>query len=186
MKLDVGCGNEKIEGSIGIDAVSLPNVDVVHNLNVYPWPFSDNTFEEVYCFHVLEHLDDIIAAMQEIFRICRNNATVFIKVPHASCSRVVWGDPTHKRGFTCRTFSDYFSRGSKYYYYSNVDFVVEKQKMNYCLYDGKRDTRIPRFWQLLNNFLANISPLSQEAFERLFANWVGGFEELDIVLKVRK
>lgn len=37
--LDIECGVNKVEGSIGIDAVSMLGVDVVHNLSVIPWTF---------------------------------------------------------------------------------------------------------------------------------------------------
>ena len=43
--LDVGCGRDKIPGALGVDRVALPGVDVVHDLDSYPWPFEDSSFE---------------------------------------------------------------------------------------------------------------------------------------------
>lgn len=54
--LDIGCGASKTEGFIGMDVRPLPGVDIVHNLEKYPWPFDDETFDLVHASHVLEHI----------------------------------------------------------------------------------------------------------------------------------
>ena len=38
-KLHLGCGKVIKKGFINLDSVKLKGVDVVHNLDVYPWPF---------------------------------------------------------------------------------------------------------------------------------------------------
>jgi hypothetical protein len=38
MKLDIACGRHKDLGWVGIDIQALPGVDLVHDLNVHPWP----------------------------------------------------------------------------------------------------------------------------------------------------
>ena len=51
--LDLGCGPfQKLEGSIGVDIKAASHVDVVHNLDVYPYPFEDNQFKP-YCFQAI-------------------------------------------------------------------------------------------------------------------------------------
>lgn len=184
--LDLGCGKYKIKNAIGMDFCDIPNIDVVHDLNSFPYPFKDNSFDEIHCYHILEHLNDVISVMQELYRIGKSGGKVFIRVPHASCSKSLWIDPTHKRGFTCRTFLDYFNKDAKFGYYSNTDFVVKKQKLNYCLYDGSRGTNIPRIIQIVLNTMANINSFSQELWERILVNYVGGFEELYVELEIRK
>lgn len=39
MKIDIGCGNSKRSGYIGLDCLKLPDVDIVHDLNTFPYPF---------------------------------------------------------------------------------------------------------------------------------------------------
>jgi len=56
VRLDVGCGASKNEGFVGMDVRPLPGVDVVHNLEKFPWPFEDDTFSLVHASHVLEHI----------------------------------------------------------------------------------------------------------------------------------
>ncbi len=57
-KLNLGCGLNHREGYVNLDAVKLPGVDVVHDLNKMPYPFKTNQFDEIICQHLLEHLDN--------------------------------------------------------------------------------------------------------------------------------
>lgn len=104
-KLNLGCGTDYKEGYINLDAVKFPEVDVVFNLNKYPWPFKANTFDEVLAFNILEHLNDSYLALEELNRICKNGAIVKFVVPHFSSSSC-WGDVQHKKGFSVRSFSN--------------------------------------------------------------------------------
>jgi predicted SAM-dependent methyltransferase len=63
MKLNLGCGLKRIEGFTGVDIIKTPAVDVVHNLDVFPYPFADNSAEEIIMDNVLEHLDDVIKVL---------------------------------------------------------------------------------------------------------------------------
>jgi len=56
--------------------------DVVHDLNVVPWPFEDNQFKKIICYHVIEHLVDIEPCMHELHRICDPTGEIYIEVPH--------------------------------------------------------------------------------------------------------
>ena len=38
-RLNIGCGKKNKNGYINLDLLKLPNVDVVHDLNQFPWPF---------------------------------------------------------------------------------------------------------------------------------------------------
>ena len=61
--LDIGCGVNKVEGSIGVDVVKMPGVDVVHDLSLIPWPFEDDEFSTVIANHFLEHCTDIVSVL---------------------------------------------------------------------------------------------------------------------------
>jgi len=93
--LDLGCGpHGKKEGSIGLDKRPAPHVDVVHDLNVYPYPFEDNTFERVEMSHIIEHVTRPLQLMNEVHRISKNGALVRIITPHYS-SQLSYGDLEH-------------------------------------------------------------------------------------------
>lgn len=99
------------EKVIHLDKVNLPDVEVVHDLNIFPYPFEDNTFDVVIATHVLEHLDDLVKVMKEIWRILKPGGVLKVTVPYFA-SHNAFTDPTHKRFFTYFTF-DYFDPTSK-------------------------------------------------------------------------
>ena len=53
--LDFGCGNDKVKNSIGIDKIKSETVDVVHDLDIYPYPFEDNFFDLIVCKHSISY-----------------------------------------------------------------------------------------------------------------------------------
>ncbi len=110
--LNVGCGQVRIPGAIGIDFDPQSCADVIHDLDRYPWPFEDRSFDRILCSHVLEHLRDPRRAMQEIQRIVRPNGTVEIATPHYS-SPESWGDLTHYMHFSLKSFEPFYQRGNR-------------------------------------------------------------------------
>ena len=46
--LDLGCGKKKRPGSVGVDINPNSDADIIHDLNVFPYPFENSSFE--YCF----------------------------------------------------------------------------------------------------------------------------------------
>lgn len=93
--LDLGCGpHGKKEGSIGLDMRPAPHVDVVHNLDVYPYPFADDEFDYIEMSHVIEHVQRPLHLMNEVHRIAKNGATVRIITPHYT-SQLSYGDLEH-------------------------------------------------------------------------------------------
>ena len=111
VKLNLGCGSDIREDYINLDCVKQNGVDVVYDINKYPWPFKDNTFEKVFCSHTLEHVENLIKTMKEIWRISKPNAIIEIRVPHFSCG-VYYRDITHKRPFSYFSM-DYFCKDRK-------------------------------------------------------------------------
>jgi SAM-dependent methyltransferase len=121
--LDMGCGKKKIPGAIGIDINPNSDADVIHDLNVFPYPFADNVFDEVNCDSILEHLDDFFRVMEEIHRITTHEGIIRVKVPYYT-SFDAYTDPTHKHFFTSRSF-DYFREDYVYNYYTKARFVIQ-------------------------------------------------------------
>jgi len=97
-KLNIGCGTDIRAGYVNLDAAPLPGVDVVHDLNEFPYPFKDNTFTEILAKNVFEHLPDTVRVMEELYRIALRNGIVHIRVPYWN-SYITYADPTHIKGF---------------------------------------------------------------------------------------
>ena len=47
--LDVGCGQNKYPGAVGIDSNPRTQADVIHDLGITPYPFADTEFDEIIC-----------------------------------------------------------------------------------------------------------------------------------------
>lgn len=125
--LDLGCGRNKTKGAVGIDFVGSIGADVLHDLNTFPYPFADGEFDSIICKNVMEHLDNVVKVMEELHRIGKNGAEIYIQTPHFS-SLYSWQDPTHKHHFARDSF-DYFTEETGHSnFYSNVRFkVIEKR-----------------------------------------------------------
>ena len=108
-KLILGSAGKKTTDAITVDSNSEHSPDVVHDLNITPWPFKDSQFTEIICHHVIEHLNDLFPAMNELHRICSPDGCVYIEVPHhtAWCANV----PEHKLRFNYFAFDGYIENG---------------------------------------------------------------------------
>ena len=125
-KLCIGCGIHAMKGFINVDIGPFQGVDVVHDLNVVPYPFKSNSFRLVVGHHVLEHLTDVTQVMDELYRICKDKAEVIITVPYYH-SQGAFQDITHKHFFAVTSF-DYFS--DKWVHkYTDSQFRVKKVRM---------------------------------------------------------
>ena len=103
MKLNLGCGNKIIDGYVNVDKYDTYNIDIKHDLEKFPYPFEDDTVEEIILSHVLEHIgqspDIFIKILKELYRICKNRALIEISVPHPRHDNFI-SDPTHVRPIT--------------------------------------------------------------------------------------
>ncbi len=103
VRLNLGCGRDIKPGWINVDRFSAFHPDVVADLESFPWPWPDNHADEILMSHVLEHLgaapDTYIGVIKELWRVCRNGATVQIVVPHPRHDDFI-SDPTHVRPVT--------------------------------------------------------------------------------------
>ncbi|MFA6450435.1 MAG: class I SAM-dependent methyltransferase [bacterium] len=149
--LDIGCGLLKEHGAIGIDRVAAVNPDVVHDLDVFPYPFEDNTFDRMIMRHVVEHLSDIVKLMEELHRIGKPGAVVDIVTPHFSSSNS-WTDPTHKQHLGFYSF-DFFAAGDGMIdFYTQCRFEVVEKKLDFLnrykyLGIGLFANKFPRTWE---------------------------------------
>lgn len=104
-KLNLGCGQDYREGWVNLDISSTVGADVVHDIEKLPLPFEDDSFEEILCHDILEHVE-YLPIMKELYRILAPGGEITIRVPHYT-SRNNFIDPTHIKQFSIQLF-DYF------------------------------------------------------------------------------
>jgi len=97
--LDVGCGSAKYPGAVGLDISADTDADVVHDLDAFPYPFDDVSFDQVLMQDVLEHVAEPIKVIGELSRICRPGGRIQLRTPHFS-SVLAYSDPTHRHYFS--------------------------------------------------------------------------------------
>ena len=107
MKLNIGCGFNKLDGYSNVDQFPECAPDVLWDLEQTPWPFAESSVEELVAHHVLEHLGQetkvFFAIIKELYRIMRHDGLVRIAVPHPHHPTYL-SDPTHVRPFMGNTF----------------------------------------------------------------------------------
>jgi predicted SAM-dependent methyltransferase len=98
-KLNVGCGRSTLPGWINLDGYALHGVDIVADLEQCvgsPLPIASDSISEFLLSHVLEHIQNALPMMQELYRIAVPEAIMTVRVPYGS-SDDAFEDPTHVR-----------------------------------------------------------------------------------------
>jgi SAM-dependent methyltransferase len=126
--LDLGCGNAKRTGATGVDIREMQGVDVVWDLNRRPWPFGENSYDSIHMRHVIEHLDDPVAALGECHRVLTPGGEVTIATPHFS-SVNSWEDPTHRHHFSLGSFD--FLAGTHPSMPENYSFAIIERRLTF-------------------------------------------------------
>jgi SAM-dependent methyltransferase len=95
-KLDLGCGEKKQEGFLGVDRIKFECVDYVFDLTER-WPLADRCVDEICSAHCLEHFTspERCHFINELWRVLKDDGKATIVVPHWSTCRA-YGDPTHQ------------------------------------------------------------------------------------------
>jgi len=177
IRLDIGCRTQRRD-VIGVDAYLVARTGVKADLSV-GLPFKDNSADEIYAYHVLEHAQDLVATMEEIWRVCKEGSLVYIRVPHASSPYVTWVDPSHRRGLTIETFASFaISERARFEpEYARLRFITRAAKAH--------ASPLRRLLSDILEALANHSRTAQYRCERWWGPWVG-FDEAFVILRAVK
>ncbi len=117
IRCDIGCGANKQLGFVGMDYRKEPGVDIVHDLEKFPWPLPDECASLVMASHVVEHINPhggtFISFMNEAWRVLKPDGEFLIAAPYAT-SPGMFRDPTHCNFVNEETWS-YFDPIDKWY-----------------------------------------------------------------------
>ena len=176
--LNVGCGKAKRDfpdidrasSVVGIDISRSSEADLLHNLDEFPWPVDSDTFDLIIMQDIIEHLEDIPAVMNEVWRIGSPGALVRIRTPHFS-SWYAYNDPTHKRFFGAYVL-DGFLKSSRNDLYATGTFRMVR-----------REILFPKVWRITG--VAALANRFTHRWEQLFA-FMFRAENLSFELEVVK
>ena len=110
MILDLGCGQHKIPGAIGMDLSA--SADIQRNIIDLPWPFPDEHFDRIESRQVFEHLpwggdepyENLLMVIEECWRTLKPGGVLHIETPHIDSMSAV-GFPFHRRQFNEQSFT---------------------------------------------------------------------------------
>ncbi len=162
--IELGCGQKRKQGRIGVDKINLPNVDIVADLE-QGLPFlPDNSVDQIHCRSVLEHIGNFENLMREIVRILKNNGRAHIFVPHFS-NPYYFSDFTHNRFFGLYSFYYLVSAENQLKrkvpaFYTDVRIRILSQRLIF-----KSSFRVINPVKKLIGWLINAHPLIQEYYE---------------------
>lgn len=133
IKLDLGCGKHKTNGYVGMDMFPFEGVDIVHNVEDFPFPLPDECVSVAIASNLVEHINPhncvFIRFMNEMWRIMKPGGEFLISAPYAF-SPGDGQDPSHCNHITEVTW-DYFdplgvlSGGGLYHYYGTLPWEVK-------------------------------------------------------------
>lgn len=96
IKLDVGCGENKQAGFVGMDIRPLETVDIVHDVEKTPYPLPDECCNTILTSHLIEHIcpKRFISVMNEWWRLMKVGGQLLIGAPYGNSFGYVQ-DPSH-------------------------------------------------------------------------------------------
>lgn len=166
--LDVGCGCNKLLGSIGIDISRKTDADIL--AHAQHLPFRDETFGLVQCHCVLEHLDNPKEAASEVMRvlkfegtfICRLTPRKYTNPLYVVLAQIVFNFPFSFLGLKgiLKFVRGIQKRDPTYFHKSRITkivfqgFSIEKEERLFskpiwsCLYQGRKGRLFSKFLKL--------------------------------------
>jgi len=185
-QLDIGCSSHKLPGWIGVDLERLPGVDVVADM--HHLPFRVSSVDRIHTRHTLEHVQEPLHCISELYRITKGNGRITIIVPHYS-NPAYWADMTHKRPFSARSFEYYdlqFAKRSGFpIYLPEVDFRTKRVRLTFWPKRIYQNKKLLKRWiiGILDSVISGLASWNPFLCERLWCNWVGGFYEVEFQLQ---
>jgi SAM-dependent methyltransferase len=101
VRLNLGCGKRRMHGFVNVDKFEDPDRKV--DLSVFPWPWAENSVEEIYSQAYFEHAKDFMATWREAWRILRPGGKLTLIVPHFRAPFAAWPQQ-HVNQFSISTF----------------------------------------------------------------------------------
>ena len=127
IRLDIGCGANKQKGFLGMDKRKLPGVDLVHDLEKFPYPLPKEVCQTIVASHIVEHIKPwlMLDFMNELWRISKVGCQLAIAMPYGVSHGFVQ-DPTHCNPCNETTFQYFCPEYPLYGIYTPKPWVLVK------------------------------------------------------------
>lgn len=76
--IELGCGDRKYPGAVGLDKYTKYNPDVMWDLNEFPYPFESGSVDLIITREVLEHLHNVDGFINEISRMLMDDGILYL------------------------------------------------------------------------------------------------------------
>jgi SAM-dependent methyltransferase len=126
-KLNLGCGQDRRDGFLNVDAIASVKPDLVWNLDRFPYPLPSDQFDEILALDVVEHLENPVHFIEECWRVLRPGGEIQLTTPHFSSANS-FRDPTHRWHFGYYSF-EYFTDQHSLAHYSNARFATVDRRL---------------------------------------------------------
>jgi SAM-dependent methyltransferase len=136
--LDLGSYEAKRPGYLGVDKRRGDGVDVVAELPK-TLPFGDSSVGVIRAMDFLEHVEDKIALINELYRVLAPNGLLLSMTPSTD-GRGAWQDPTHVAGYNQNSF----------WYYTDVAYQRYTPDVKARFQASRLVTTFPSEWHQAN------------------------------------
>ena len=168
IQINLGCGDQRLPGYVGLDRLRRAGTDLVCDLND-ALPVAAQSVDRVYAKSLLEHIERLEDLLLEVQRVLKPGGTFYIYVPHWS-NPFYYSDYTHRRFFGLATF-DYLARERQMYRRVPVYMALQLRvvRVRLIFESPFRGLRwLMKGWQ----WIFNLSPGLQVLYEYHLANLV--------------
>jgi len=131
-----------MRGWVNVDAFDNCGPDVVWDLNITPYPWPDNSVDEIAMYHVLEHTEEWWDVICECARILKPGGTMEVRVPdESSTSALCYRD--HHHVFSLHSFHGIMDRSG---WGTNAWAHLENETVPLVLYKYRKVPHKQYFW----------------------------------------
>ncbi len=127
IRLDIGCGENKQKGFVGMDKRDLKGVDIVHDLEKFPYPLEDESCLVIMGSHIVEHIKPwlMIDFMNELWRITKFEGQLALAHPYGWSHGFIQ-DPTHCNPCNETTWTYFDPRNPMWNIYKPLPWTIEE------------------------------------------------------------
>ncbi len=171
--------------------------DIVHDLNKFPYPFEEGSFDIIYSSHCIEHIENKNRAFWEIHRILKKDGIAIIRVPHMSSSNAWNFDHLHMwriGSMNCFVNAEWYGGDTfpKFkllserlnWRYLDPIRLFEGSAENYC--DPAMVTKCQANYKLHHKIVNYIINRHKHFAETFLCFWLLGIDEIEYRIKAEK